>query len=340
MKRGLRAAIGALTVLVLMLSPVLAAEPTPAVAAVGAERRAAEGAAAPMQFAILGDRTGGARAGVFERAVACVNLLAPDFVMSVGDYIEGNTGDESAVQAQWEEFVRIAGRLEAPLFLVPGNHDISNPTMARIWRERFGPAYYHFVRRGVLFLCLSTEDPARGRMSAEQAEFVAGALEANRDVRWTLVFLHQPLWHAEERAKREGKEAGTGWPAIEALLADRPYTVFAGHTHTYTYEERQGREFVVVATCGGASFLAGPALGQFDHVTWVTMADGGPRIAVLPLDGIYENRGKPEPPAETLPAEGGRERLQPAGPAGDAVAAEADRRTAETVPAAGPFERR
>ena len=340
MKRLFGAALAALAVLVLLSSPAGAAENTPAVAAVGAERLAAEDAAAPMQFAIVGDRTGSARPGIFEQAVERASLLAPDFVMSIGDLIEGNTEDEAAIDAQWDEFVRIAGRLEAPLFLLPGNHDITNPTMAKIWRERFGPAYYHFVRRGVLFLCLSTEDPTRGRMSPEQADYVARALEANRDVRWTLVFMHQPLWRDEEQAKKEGRDAGTGWPAIEALLADRPYTLFAGHTHTYTYEERGGHEYIILATCGGASSLAGPATGQFDHVTWVTMTDQGPRIAVLTLDGLYDKRGKAEQPVETLPPERGSGRLQPAGQEQNPVGVEAGPAEPEESAPAGTFERK
>ena len=289
MKRRFGAVSLALAVLSAFAAGMAAAENVPAVAALGADRMPAE-QAAPIRFAIVGDRTGGARAGVFEQAVERVNLLGPDFVMSVGDFIEGQIEDEAKVQAQWDEFLAIAGHLQAPLFLVPGNHDISNAAMAKVWRERFGPAYYHFVRGGVLFLCLSTEDPTRGRMSAEQADYVARALEANREVRWTLVFLHQPLWLAEEKARKEGKDAATGWPAIEALLADRPYTVFAGHTHTYTYEERGGREYFILATCGGSSSVAGPAAGQFDHVTWVTMTDKGPHVAVVGLGGVYDKR--------------------------------------------------
>ena len=38
-----------------------------------------------FQFAIVTDRTGGHRPGVFEDAVHKLNLLQPEFVMSVGD---------------------------------------------------------------------------------------------------------------------------------------------------------------------------------------------------------------------------------------------------------------
>ena len=46
-------------------------------------------AADGFRFAIVSDRTGGARPGVFERAIDELNLLRPEFVISVGDLVEG-----------------------------------------------------------------------------------------------------------------------------------------------------------------------------------------------------------------------------------------------------------
>jgi len=57
-----------------------------------------------FQFAIVSDRTGSARPGVFEDAIAKLNLLQPEFVMSVGDMIEGYSYDKTVVNAQWDEF--------------------------------------------------------------------------------------------------------------------------------------------------------------------------------------------------------------------------------------------
>ena len=42
-----------------------------------------------FQFAVIGDRAGGYRPGVFPVAVDLLNLLQPEFVLSVGDFIEG-----------------------------------------------------------------------------------------------------------------------------------------------------------------------------------------------------------------------------------------------------------
>ena len=51
-----------------------------------------------FQFAIVADRTGGRRPGVFANAIRKLNLLQPDFVMSIGDLIEGDTDNETELE--------------------------------------------------------------------------------------------------------------------------------------------------------------------------------------------------------------------------------------------------
>ena len=232
---------------------------------------------ANFQFAIIADRTGGMRPGVFEKGVDRLNLLQPEFVVSVGDLIGGYTEDENRMDAEWDEFDKIAARFEMPFFYLAGNHDITNPRMAPKWRERYGPAYHHFVYQDVLFLLLNSEDP-KYNIGDDQTRWISQTLETNPDVRWTLVFIHRPPWD-------RGSDKN-GWNQVVDLLGDRPYTVFAGHTHRYLKEERNGRQYYVLATTGGSSRLEGVEAGRFDHVTWVTMSDQGPVIANLLLDGI------------------------------------------------------
>ena len=233
-----------------------------------------------FQFVIVSDRTGGHREGVFGAALEKVNLLRPEFVMSIGDLIEGYTEDPAELKTQWDRIDAMVRKLDMPFFYVGGNHDLSNPVMADCWRKRYGREYYHFVYRDVLFLCLSTEDTVKTAISDAQIRYVAKVLADHAKVRWTLVFMHQPLWVYEKQ---------TGWAKIETLLAERPYTVFAGHFHNYTKHRREGRDYYVLATTGGGSGLKGPAAGEFDHVVWVTMTDAGPRIANLALDGILRD---------------------------------------------------
>lgn len=236
-----------------------------------------------FQFAIVTDRTGGHRPGVFPIGIKKLNLLQPEFVMSVGDLIEGYTKDTVQLNAEWKEFKSFIEPLEAPFFYVPGNHDITNKVMEDKWMELFGVSYYHFVYNDVLFLCLNSEDnlrgAGRGTIDDIQYEYIKKTLEENAEVKWTMVFIHQPLW-VQEDTKR--------WKDVEKLLEDRNHNVFAGHYHRYWKSQRNNGKYIALATTGGGSNLRGKAYGEFDHVVWVTMTEDGPILANLFLDGIWD----------------------------------------------------
>ncbi len=243
---------------------------------------------AEFRFAIVSDRTGGHREKIFSGAVEQLNLMQPEFVVSVGDLIEGGTEDPARLKREWEQFQGFVNRLQMPFFYVPGNHDISNVVMEKWWKDLLGRPYYHYVYRNVLFLMLNSNDPPKSRrISADQLSYIKSALEANRSVRWTLLFLHHPLW--------AGDAETSGWLEVEKLLTDRPYTVFCGHIHRYQRYLRNGRHYYQLATTGGGSKVRGAAYGEFDHIVWVTMKKDGPLLANLLLDGILaENLQRPE----------------------------------------------
>ena len=251
---------------------------------------AANDAAEDFHFVIVSDRTGGARPGVFESALPKADLLEPAFVVSIGDLIEGYTEDPAQIDAEWDEFEGFVEQLTVPFFYVAGNHDMSNAMMAEVWRERFGPSYYHFVYKDVLFLVLNSElfgmvskpdAPVPGPWTqAEQLAFVERTLLRFPDPRWTIVLVHQPLWDYASGPRGD-------WPEVERMLGSRDYTVFAGHFHRYVKLVRNDRRYITLATTGGGSSLRGTPYGEFDHVAWVTMTASGPRIANLMLDGIH-----------------------------------------------------
>jgi len=239
-----------------------------------------------FQFAIVADRTGGHRPGVFADAVEKLNLLNPEFVISIGDSIEGDSEDDAELNLQWDEFDNLVTKLHMPFFYVPGNHDISNEVMAKTWQRRFGRSYYHFTYRNVLVLCVNTEDTDRSHITDEQFEYFRRVINANNNVRWTMIFLHKPLWWNPETLDY--------WQKFVEMLGQRPYTVFAGHRHTYSRDVYDGRKYYILATTGGAGDAEGrePAgldQCQFDHIVWVTMSDDGPVIANLLLDSILDD---------------------------------------------------
>ena len=157
--------------------------------------------------------------------------MQPQYVVSVGDLIEGGK-KEGPLPDQWKVFQSHIDNLTMPFFYVPGNHDFRPGPKAKEWKTRFGRNHYHFVYRDVLFLMACTEDEL-AFMSPEQIQDAKKILADNADVRWTLVFLHQPLWVTDG-----GKT--NGFADFEKTLAGRKYTVFCGHQHHYVKYVRQG----------------------------------------------------------------------------------------------------
>jgi hypothetical protein len=270
-------------------------------------------------FAVYADLAGSEREGVFAVAVEQLRLLRPELILSVGDQIEGGSEDRALLAREWDSFDERARRARAPIFRTGGNHDLANPVMWQVWEERHGRRYYHFVYRNTLFLVLDTEDNPpefqqyisgireeadrvvaekgwdalpetaygqleerkTGRVSAAQAAYFREVIAANPDVRHTFLLMHKPAW---ERPHEEH------FASIEAALADRPYTVFHGHVHSYRYQQRHGRDYIRLATTGGMQIEG--AEQAFDHVALVTVSDEGVDIANLRLDGILDRTGR------------------------------------------------
>ena len=236
-----------------------------------------------FQFVVIPDYTGGHRQGVLEDVIRKIHILQPEFVISIGDMIEGYTTNETEIKQQWSAYQNLIKDLDMPFFYIPGNHDYTNEVMARIWNEIFGPSYYYFIYNDVLFLCLNTEESLKGSDKAgideQQYDFVKETLADHPDVRWTFILMHHPVWLNEKSGY---------WDEIESLLSDRRYTVFAGHNHQYVKYERNNNKYFILSTAGGVSQLRGPNFGEFDHLALVSMTDDGPLLANLLLQGIWD----------------------------------------------------
>jgi predicted phosphodiesterase len=243
-----------------------------------------------FQFAVVSDRTGGNRGKIFTKAVERINLLQPEFVLSVGDLINGYTTKQEQIDKEWDEFNGLTAKFDMPFFYVPGNHDLTNKEQNDDWRARFGRKFYHFVYKDVLFFAVNSEDEDAAEkdekkkykasyVSAEQTAYFKKVLDDTKGVRWVMVFLHKPLWVDKDLDKN-------GWAAFEKVLEGRLYSVFCGHVHRFQKFTRNGMNYYQLATTGGGSKLRGVEYGEFDHITWITMKKGGPVISHVMLDGI------------------------------------------------------
>ncbi len=251
---------------------------------------------ANFQFALVSDNTGGSRMGVFEKGVEKLNMMMPEFVLCVGDLIQGYTEDTASIRQQWNDFNMKVEKLTMPFFYLPGNHDITNLVMQKEWEKRYGRRYYSFTYKDVLFVILDSNDDDDHNLTEDQTEFAINAIQSNTQARWTFVLMHHPIWKYD---------TGGRFEKIESALKGKHHTVIAGHEHTYQYIERKETNYYVLGTTGAGSALRGNRFGEFDHIVWVTMKESGPVMANLRLDGVLSHdiaNAKTAPMAESMAA--------------------------------------
>jgi len=277
-----------------------------------------------FQFVVIGDRTGGAnQEQTFLLAIDQLNLLQPEFVINVGDVIEGYSDDKAELNAEWDEVDGMLNKLNMPFFRTPGNHDIANDIAQQVWRDRYGATRYNFVYNDTLFVVLDSEDPPReapegikeklelyNRMQTEDpakaqamlAEFmadesvVAGLAKeiefTEEQVAWlkdTLAQNADVRWTFLFLHEPAWENPSDSFKAIQGMLKDRKHTFLAGHLHYYDYDMIDGHEHITMGPAGASFHHEGP--GNVDHIMWVTMTEDGPEIANIALKGVFDRKG-------------------------------------------------
>ncbi len=278
-----------------------------------------------FQFVIIGDRSGGANVQkTFEIAVQQINLLQPEFVINVGDLIEGYSDQPAELNAEWDAIDSMLNGLDTRFFRTPGNHDIANNVAREVWLNRYGASYYHFVYRDVLFLVLDSEDGSRpapppgmkekiemyNRLQVEDPAQAQAMLAEFMSDEAVIAGLSKPVEFPEEQLnwieKTLETNPGVRWTflfmhepcwekpsdsfrKIQALLEGRDHTMFGGHLHYYDYDNIDGYEYITMGPAGASFHHEGP--GNVDHIMWVTMTDKGPQIGNIALKGLFDRKG-------------------------------------------------
>ncbi len=196
-----------------------------------------------FRFEILGDRTGGAVPGVYEQAWRETNADHPDFVITVGDTIEG--GDDLTMDAEWQKIMlMLAPYRHYRIYFTPGNHDVWSVASAQAFEHYTKhPLHYSFDYQQAHFTVL--DNSRSDVLSQEELAYLRNDLERNQKQPLKFVFSHRPSWILQAMLDN---------PDFPLQRIAKRYGVqyfIAGHIHEMLGFQVQGVAYVSMASSGG-----------------------------------------------------------------------------------------
>ncbi len=196
-----------------------------------------------FRFALLGDRTGEAVPGIYEEAWRETNLEHPDFVVTVGDTIQGS--DDLTMDAQWKSVLSLLAPYQRyRIFFAPGNHDIWSLASAQAFEKYTKhPPHYSFDYKQAHFTIL--DNSRSDSLPAEELAYLDKDLQLHSKQPVKFVFSHRPSWILNVVL------GDTGFPLHKLAKHYGVKYVIAGHLHQMLHFELEGVTYLSMASAGG-----------------------------------------------------------------------------------------
>jgi len=220
--------------------------------------------------AFLADRTNGWPEDIkyLQRAVYEINQLNPEFVIHIGDMVEGYTRNVDLWMRESEEFKSVMNQLRMPWYPTPGNHDVisgsrdpNDRTFEKLYKKHFAPLYYSFDYKNSHFICLYTDEAQQSQVtfSEAQLQWLENDLK-NADKTNIFVYMHKPAWD-------EYYEPSGWWDRVHELLKKYPVrAVIAGHYHSYRkFPSKDGIQYYILGATGGNLYDKVELAGRINH---------------------------------------------------------------------------
>jgi hypothetical protein len=203
----------------------------------------AQDATSDFHFVLLGDRTGEEQPGVWEDVWKSAAAEKPDFIVGVGDTIQG--GDDATADAEWQQAQHIIQPYRRiPLYLAPGNHDVWSPASEKLFPKYTGhPLHYSFDHGPAHFTIL--DNSRADAFSAEELVFLEADLDAHKSQPLKFVVSHRPSWLVEAALHNTSGE-------IQRVAHKYGVQyILAGHVHELIHIDLEGVSYFCAPSAGG-----------------------------------------------------------------------------------------
>ena len=196
-----------------------------------------------LRFVILGDRTGEAQPGVYEQVWRETAAEHPDFVINVGDTIQG--GADENLNSEWAAEARLLAPFSRyRFFYTPGNHDVWDDASAAAYvKHTHHPLHYGFDAGPVHFSVLNNSET--DDMPVGELDWLEQDLKAHPKTPVKFVFSHRPSWVMNAVLQN---------PDFQLQKMAKTYGVqyvVAGHIHEMLHFTLEGVTYLSMASSGG-----------------------------------------------------------------------------------------
>lgn len=191
--------------------------------------------------------------GLYEKAVADINRLKPDFVVITGDFVHDRNN-----RSQMDEFKRITAKIDKniPVYYTPGNHDIGkvDSQNLEIYRKNYGADRFAFIHKGSMFIGLNSCLIKENAYPFEQDQYAWLEKKLKKGNRSThlIVFCHYPFFIRSFDEPETYSNIGiANREKYLALFAKNQVdAVFSGHLHNNAVANYGKMQMVITSAVG------------------------------------------------------------------------------------------
>lgn len=230
----------------------------------------------PFTFVVVGDPRS---KGTFEGLAEEINKARPDFVVILGDWVDGGSMDQHAYYKRESAEYNFA----CPVFFTPGNHDVDPEKYPLAAFEKdYGPRNFSFVYNDNIFIFISHLD---SRFSNNESLEYLRSLDTRTlaSYRNRFVFMHIPPWVSPDIKERHTADENEFMQIFKKLKID--YAV-AADFHGYNRTRLNGVEYII--TGGGGSHLHESQGRQFHHALALTVGKDMVSERILPASAHFD----------------------------------------------------
>lgn len=233
-------------------------------------------------FTVLGDRTGSAKQLIFEQVLKTIKAINPNFVINVGDLIEGYSQNIDTLNYQWDGIFANLGNLKSKFYFTPGNHDAFDSLNASIYLSRVGyekPYYTFSVGKNHFVVLDNARQEKFDQFDSTQVRWLNTQLSKYKKSDNIFCFMHRSYW----KYAYANNKPDTFHKLFVKYGVDY---VFSGHDHFYCQLIWDGITYTQVGPSGSRyKVYFDEAYGAFQNFLLVSVKNDKVQIRVIRPDG-------------------------------------------------------